>query len=342
MMLGAIAGAQRQVLLSMYWIGHDATGLRLIEALAQAAARAVRVCVLFDGFGSFGAAPQLRELAGRGVEVVEFHPMAPWRRRFRLDRVGRRSHTKLLVVDDHTAFVGGINFADAACVGTPPWRDDALRVTGPVAVELARRFSRPWQRATGSPITMVPWTGEASIAVDVLEQWPLLRNDVTRAYHLELARAHARAWIANAYFLPTRSLLRRLLRAARRGVDVRVMVPLRSDVRFVQYATRFLFDRLLRGGVRIFEFTDAMLHAKTAVVDTRWLTTGSYNLDRRSARTNHELNLGVQSHELAADMEACFLADQQRCREVKLTEFRLRPLQERVIEWLCFLCRGWL
>ena len=356
-MLAAIASAEQQILLEMYWFGSDAIGRRFAAALADAARRGVEVSIIYDAVGSVGASEEMfAELEQAGAHVIEFNPIAPWKQRFRLSKLTRRDHRKILVIDGKTGFTGGINIADYWLPlddGGAGWRDDMVRIDGPAVAGLSDCFALVWARLRGrklrlteplSPLPTVRGTARAqSSAIRVLGQRFLrTQQQISRAYLHYVRRAERRVFIANSYFVPDRRVLRALARAARRGVDVRIIVPGQSDVDIVRHASRAVWGRLLRAGVRIFEWDESVLHAKTAVVDGMWSTIGTFNFDYMSLRVNLEVNVSVLDARFANRLESSFLEDFERCREVSLVDFRFRPLGQRLLEYLAYRLRKFL
>jgi cardiolipin synthase len=344
-MLEAIESAKQQILLEMYWFESDRTGRRFAEALARARARGVEVAVIYDSVGSLGADREMfAELERRGVHVLEYHPVAPWRRRFRfsLARLSNRNHRKILVTDGSTGFTGGINLADEWLPLEEEgggWRDDMVRIVGPAVDGFTRCFHRIWRRHRCPPIHRL-WADPAAVRGGRLlpvrvvgERFFQHRHEIARDYTARLAMAKHRAYIANSYFVPDRPVRRALLRAARRGVDVRILVPANSDVEPVKYAGRAVYGKLLKAGVRIFEWQDTMYHSKTAVIDGEWSTIGTFNLDYMSLRFNLEVNACVLDREFASEIEASFARDLLRTREIEAREFRFRPLADRLLEY---------
>ena len=356
-MLAAIASAEQQILLEMYWFGSDVIGRKFAAALADAAKRGVEVSIIYDAVGSVGASEAMfAELEKAGAHVIEFNPIAPWKQRFRLSKLTRRDHRKILVIDGKTGFTGGINIADYWLPlddGGAGWRDDMVRIDGPAVAGLSDCFALVWARLRGrklrlteplSPLPTVRGTARAqSSAIRVLGQRFLrTQQQISRAYLHYVRRAERRVFIANSYFVPDRRVLRALARAARRGVDVRIIVPGQSDVDIVRHASRAVWGRLLRAGVRIFEWDESVLHAKTAVVDAVWSTIGTFNFDYMSLRVNLEVNVSVLDARFANRLEASFLEDFERCREVSLVDFRFRPLGQRLLEYLAYRLRKFL
>lgn len=351
-MLSAIDDARAQVLLEMYWFDSDRVGRRFADALIRAAGRGVEVAVLYDSVGSITADGMMfEELRRAGAHVLEFGPVAPWRRRFRLERLTSRDHRKILVVDAERGFTGGLNLADpwlSLDEGGGGWRDDMVSVRGPAARGLWRCVLETWRQNGGPPLTRIepvavsPLAGASRVSVLGQASFFRERREISRAYLSELYRARERAWIRNAYFVPDRVVRRALARAAERGVDVRVLVPAESDVEMVRHASRATWAYLLRHGVRLFEWTPGVLHAKSAVVDGRWSTIGTFNFDYLSLRSNLEVNLSVDDEAFGATMERSFLRDLDQSREVDRTAFRYRSLGERLFELVAYRFRKFL
>lgn len=344
-MLSAIEQARRQVLLEMYWFDSDAVGRRFAAALTAARRRGVEVAVVYDSVGSIGAdRAMFAELEGEGVHVLEYNPIAPWRRRFRLSltRLSRRDHRKLLVVDGNIGFTGGINLARQwapADEGGDAWRDDMMRIEGPAVNGLTHCFHRVWHRHDLPSLLhlhadAVPAArGERLLPVRILGQrYFQHRHEIARDYASRVYAASKTVYISNSYFVPDGSIRRALVRAARRGVDVRVIVPAHSDVEPVKYAGRSQYEKLLQAGVRIFEWQNGMFHAKTAVIDGQWCTTGTFNFDYMSLHNNLEVNASVLDAELSAEVERSFCDDLTGSREVLLRDVQLRSLSERWLE----------
>lgn len=344
-MLGAIERATKEILLEMYWIGADAVGERFRAALAGRARAGVDVRVIYDAIGSRGLSPSWwSDLASAGGRIAEFHSLSPFDRQFRLDRLELRDHRKLLVVDGATGFTGGVNLATPWLpreLGGDDWRDDAVQVDGLASEELRGLFFRTWRNLTGEivPRDVVPLSRHHRRPVWMLASQWRSRRSIHREYLKRIRHACKRIDIANSYFVPDRSVRSALVLAVRRGVDVRVLVPGKSDVPFVQYATESLFDTWLRRGVKIWTLPATMLHAKTAIIDDTFTTIGSYNLDYRSWRKNLEVNLAVEDRAFAQHVRASFERDVCSARPVDPIAWRRRRWARRGIEWLAFAMR---
>jgi cardiolipin synthase A/B len=346
-MLDAIREARTQVLLEMYWFDSDEIGRRFARALMDAAARGVEVAVIYDSLGSWEADPEMfSEMRQAGVGVLEYNPLAPWKKRFRIARLTRRDHRKILVVDSRIGFTGGINLADVwkpEQDGGRNWRDDMISVEGHCVAALAECFHHTWRGEGGAPLKELrgePGQSEGKLAVRVLgENFRRHRREIARAYLYNIYRAERRIWLSNSYFVPDPRVFRALTQAARRGIDVRVILPGESDVPIVRYASRAMWSGLMRRGVRIFEWIPSILHSKSAVVDGRWSTVGTFNLDYLSLRNNLEVNVAVLDEGFGELMEAAFKSDLEQCREVDPHEFIFRPLGDRLLEFVLYRFR---
>jgi len=364
-MLAAIAGAQREIVLEMYWFQSDAVGLRFADALAERARAGVRVCVIYDAIGSLGVDEAMFDrLRDAGAEVHEYNPVAPWKNRFRIGSLNNRDHRKILVVDGFVAFTGGINLGlpwAPESEGGAGWRDDFVRIEGPAAAQLRDVFIDGWTRIGGTPrppLRDVLPAARTSLdgiaeALPPADSEPSPRQRVRalpsgdrraralirRAYLHQIRAARRYVYIANSYFIPDREIRGALVAAARRGVDVRVLVAGESDVPAVYFASRFLYPGLLRERIAIYEWMRTVFHAKTAVIDGVWSTIGSYNLDHRSWRHNLEINVAIDGAEVAEAIAARFLEDAAHSAKIELRDFRYRPLLERLLEAFYYLFR---
>lgn len=317
-MLALIASAERWVHFDNYILRDDRIGRRFAAAFAGRAAAGVRVRVLVDWFGSFGTGRRYwRALREAGVEVRHFNPP-----RWALLGNLVRDHRKLVVADGARAITGGICIGDEwvgdPSAGRQPWRDLALRIDGPAAAAIDQAFARGWA-VTGAPLPSeelaaeVPAVGDAEVRVLAGEPG---RTRTERFAVVALAGAAERVWITDAYMVAPRRLADAMADAAQDGVDVRLLVPGSSDLPYVRNLTRIGYRGLLRAGVRIFEWSGPMLHAKAGVTDGRWVRIGSTNLNWYSFVGNWELDILVEDHALGAELEAVFRFDLERSAEV--------------------------
>jgi cardiolipin synthase len=344
-MLDAIARAQREVLLEMYWIGADAVGERFRDALEARARAGVKVCVIYDALGSMGIGTAWwQPLLAAGGRVFEYHSISPFDPRFRWGRVELRDHRKLLVTDALHGFTGGINLAAPwlpAGDGGDGWRDDVVEVRGEATQELRTLFYRTWRKLTRErlPPDVLPLSRRRTRPVWVLASPWRTRRSLDREYRVRIRNARERVDIANSYFIPDLRVRSALFHAVRRGARVRVLVPDKSDVPVVQFAVEALFETLLRHGVEIWALPGTMLHAKTAIIDEQFTTIGSYNLDERSWRKNLEVNLAVENVAFARHVRSWFERDLASATRIDLSTWRDRSLTRRGFEWMAFAMR---
>jgi cardiolipin synthase len=347
-MLEAIAAAKSFVHLETYILNADETGRKFQTALIERALAGVAVRVIYDAIGSIGLASSfVEELTAGGVEVVAFHPIFPWRGGSMLNQ---RDHQKILVIDGEVGFIGGINigheYAPVAEKGGG-WYDVQARVDGPVVADLDQLFRRTWNLAGGSPMNSrtppvnPPSYEDGTLALTIDNFGMRNRSRKRAAYVHAIQAAHRSISVMNSYFIPDRGMRRALYEAVERGVVVRIIVPAHSDVRVAQLASRHLYPRLISRGVRIFEWQEKMMHAKTAVIDGVWSTIGSYNINWRSFLHNLEASIVILDEEVGRRMERNFEAALPRSREITLAETR-RSFVERFLQWFCFRFRYWM
>ncbi|MXG88629.1 phosphatidylserine/phosphatidylglycerophosphate/cardiolipin synthase family protein [Nocardioides sp. YIM 123512] len=333
-MLAAIGRAERQILFETYiWKG-DEVGERFKHALAAAADRGVEVCCIYDGFANLVVSPRFKHFPAN-VKVLRYPVYAAGLRFFDLRRYGR-DHRKILVVDDAEAFVGGYNIGSAY---ETEWRDTHVRITGPGVADLRRAFADFWNLHRRRRLR----SSERPLLVEATSTWephlrfhrnvPRLMMFPIRGMYLEaINRASRTIWITQAYFIPDQDFVDALKVAAARGVDVRVLVPLKSNHIVADWLSRGYFSQLLEAGVRIFRFKDAMVHAKTATVDGTWSTVGTANIDRLSLQGNYEINVEVIDRDLAGHLEQVYRVDESNSIELTRGEWEARDLHRRFTE----------
>jgi cardiolipin synthase A/B len=333
-MLAAIDGAQRQILFETYiWKG-DEIGERFKAALAAAADRGVEVYCIYDGFANLVVSPRFKQFPAT-MKVLRY-PIYPagWKF-YDLSRYGR-DHRKILVVDDAVGFVGGYNIGTAYAT---EWRDTHMRITGPGVWDLKRAFADFWNLNRRRRIG----TSERPLLLETASTWetrirfhrnvPRLWMFPIRAMYIEaINRASRRVWMTHAYFCPDQDFVDAMKAAARRGVDVRLLLPLKSNHIVADWISRGYFAQLLDAGVRIFRFHGAMVHAKTSTIDSTWSTIGTANVDRLSLQGNYEINVEVIDPAFAATMEEIYAADESNCLELTAGEWAARDLHRKFTE----------
>ena len=348
-MLEAVQAARDEVLLESYIFKDDPTGQSFQTALIAAARRGVRVRVLADGVGSVDTRRSFwKEMAEGGVDARLFRPIGlPMAGSLR--RLFRRDHRKILVADRRIAFTGGMNIGDEYGSSILPkerlWRDTHCRVEGAPAAEMAVVFQEAWIESGGSPLGLAPYaTGPArDPRVLVLDSRPGRgQKELSSIFASIVAAARHRLWITVAYFAPRHRALRILGGAARRGVDVRLLLPGQTDIAVVRHAGHALYSSLLSRGVRVFEYDAAILHAKTLVADGYLSVVGSSNLDFRSLEFNAECNFLILDESTAGRLEQAYETDLTHSREIRLGAWRRRGTLHRAVDRLARTLSPWL
>jgi len=340
-MLAGIRAARHNVSFENFILADDATGRDFTNGLAGARRRGARVRVIYDPIGTLlvkggSVAHRLKDADVEARPFRPLSPLAPWS----WIRLRHRDHRKLLVCDDVVAFVGGICISDhwaPSDRGGAGWRDTAVSIRGPAVGDLQLAFERMWGRARLEASTQrppperqpPPERGEAAVIV-VGDQPGAGR--VAAIYEWLADRAESTIELTDAYFVAPPPVLQALIRAARRGVRVRLLVPGRNNHPVAGFAARRIYQQLLDAGAEIHEWTGVMLHAKTAVVDGFVTLVGSSNLDPLSLRRNYELNALVADPEVGRAMRDLFASDLLKATPVRREEWHHRPLTARLAE----------
>jgi len=341
-MLAAIRAARRCVKFESYIFADDEIGRRFIEALVERAQAGVQVLVYIDAVGSLFSGPHEVERALKaGGVVVRWFQRWNWRDPARYNR---RNHRKLLVVDGRVGFFGGFNIHrenSHSVFGETRWRDTHIRVSGLLAQALQKLFDAFWR----NQVRPFP-------EIDVRGGYQLITNHslrgrlyLHRLYRQKFAAARRSIHLTTPYFVPDARTRRALARAARRGVEVQLLVPHRIDetlAKVVQWAAHAAYAGLLRAGVQIHEYLPRMLHAKTLVVDQEWCSVGTANLDYRSFFLNYELTLTSTEKTLVARLEADFQADMEQSIRIGLKRWENRHPWPRFLETIGWAIRHWL
>lgn len=337
-MLAAIAAARESIRLEAYIFADDEIGCRFADALIEQATRGRQVYAHIDAAGSlFWLSRRLaRRLTAHGVQVRWYHRIS-WSPVYN----NRRNHRKLLVVDSDIAFVGGFNLHrqnSLRIFGTRRWRDTHIAIRGPLVGQAAELFDALWRhrrRPPGRDVTL----HDTALVTNRPRRW---KHQLRRLYGRAFASAQRSIYLTTPYLVPDLKTQRGMTAAARRGIDVRLLVPRHSDSRLAQWAAHAAYESLLRRGVRIYEYLPRVLHAKTAVVDRSWSTVGTANLDYRSFFLNYELNLVTADTRLAEVLEQHFFRDLEEAEEVTLDHWVQRGLPDRMTEFIGWLGRRWL
>ena len=336
-----IRSARQTVTVQMYFSKPGAVADSLAASLAERARAKVRVLLLLDAFGSQDLAGAWTDnLRRAGVEVAWLRSLH-W---YTLHRAATRSHVRVVVVDGRVGYTGGFGLADywlGNGRSENEWRESNVRFEGPAVAQLQSAFASGWAEATGELITGDLFFPPQSFAEAGPVRAALLYTVPTvgstpaeRFLAMSISGARRTLYISNSYFVPDDDFRDLLVRAAKRGVDVRVLTAGdKSDVKTTLYAGRARYPEMIKGGVRIYEYQPTMMHAKTFVIDGVWSTVGSLNFDNRSLVFNNESNLVTLDGRVGATLDSLFMDDLRYAKEIKLDEFNRRSWLEKALEW---------
>jgi len=349
-MFAAIRRARDHINLETYVFEDDEVGRQFADLLLVQQGRGVQVNVIYDSVGAVNTPEAFfARLRHGGIEVLEFNPVNPLAAK-KSWLLNNRDHRKLLVVDGQTAFIGGINISSVYSSGsgarrsrkaadnTLVWRDTDLQIEGPVVAELQRQFLDTWKKQRGPPLLPKAYFPELKErGKDIVRAIGSTPDDPYSLFYLTLISAIGNAEkqinLTHAYFVPDPQLLKSLIDAAGRGVEVTLILPSRSDSELVFHAGRSHYSILLKAGVKIYERRDALLHAKTVSIDGVWSSIGSSNLDWRSFLDNDEINAVVLGHEFARQMQTMFAKDLEASEKIDPAHWERRSPLLRVKEW---------
>ncbi len=348
-MFAAIGGAKDHVNVESYIVEDGEVGQKFADLLIERQSQGVQVNMIYDSAGGFSTPPAFFErLKAAGIQVLEFNPLNPLAAR-KTWAPNNRDHRKLLIVDGRTAFLGGINISSVYSTGSggrgsdepvdpnSGWRDTDIQIDGPVVAGFQKLFMQTWEKQKGPALAPRDYfPAIASPGKEIVRAIGSTPDDPYSLIYLTLISAISNAeksvYITNAYFVPDPQLLKALLDAAGRGVDVRLILPSHSDSATVFHAGRSHYAELLEGGVKIYERKGALLHSKTAIVDGVWSCVGSSNLDWRSALDNDEINAVILGREFAAQMQTAYVADMAASSAIDPETWARRPLIHRFRE----------
>jgi cardiolipin synthase A/B len=350
-MFTAIRGAQAHINVESYIVEDSEVGVKFADLLIERQAQGVQVNLMYDSVGAFGTKrAYFDRLIAAGVAVLEFNPVdpravkKPW-------QLNHRDHRKLMIIDGRTAFLGGINISSVyssgsslgrSAEGRPSnllgWRDTDVQIDGPVVADFQKLFLATWNKQRGTPVGSKNYfpvlTPQGKELVRAIGSTP--DDSYSRIYLTLISaimNAEKQVCLANAYFVPDPQLVKALLDAAGRGVDVRLILPSHSDSALTFHAGRSYYTQLIRGGVKIHERRGSTLHVKTAVIDGVWSCVGSSNLDWRSALDNDEINAVMVGREFATQMLNAYGRDTLESDRIELKAWERRSITLRLKEW---------
>jgi cardiolipin synthase len=360
-MMAAARAATSSINLETYIFDQDPVGLQFADLLIEKRRQGVIVNVMYDAVGTLGTPKAFYDrMKEAGINMLAFNPINPAERPGKWE-LNNRDHRKVLVVDGKVAFTGGINISstyanssffrsrqkpgkvDGHKVG---WRDTHIKIEGPAVAALQYAFIDNWVHQAGGELPRADYfpllSAQGNKIVRVLATGPDHDSLIYKSMLVAINEARKSIHITAAYFVPDQQVVDALCAAARRGVDVKLVLPGVSDHSLVFHAGQAFYDELLKSGVRVYQLQVAILHAKTAVIDGAWSTIGSANIDRRSFIHNYELNVVVMDPAFGVDMESAFQEDLRDSKEVTREQWKSRPLSDRFKEWLGRMAEYWI
>jgi cardiolipin synthase len=356
-MFNAVKTAEDNVNVEIYGIKDDEIGRRFADLLLQKQSEGVQVNLIYDSAGSIRTPTAFfQKLRRGGVNVLEFNPINPCKARKKWEPT-YRDHRKILIADGRVAITGGVNITqvyfsrelkkDDHKKVEIPWHDTDIEIEGPAVAELQRLFLDTWRNQNGPKLperTYFPVLTEKG--GDIVQIIGSRRGELNRLTFIMYVSAidYARSFVhlTVAYFVPDKQIRNALIAAAERGVDVKIIFPGVSDLPLVFYAGQYYYPQLLKAGVKLYEMTGLMIHAKTAVIDGVWSTVGSANMEHWSSASNDEVNAVILGHEFADRMEELFKKDLDKSRQIKSKEWEERPLLHKLRVWFSHILAHWL
>ncbi|CDG84377.1 phospholipase D Active site motif family protein [Janthinobacterium agaricidamnosum NBRC 102515 = DSM 9628] len=359
-MYQAIAAAQNNINLETYIFDQDELGLKFADMLIEKQQAGITVNVIYDSVGTIGV-PQafFDRMRNAGIHLVAFNPVNPAKLRGDEWKINNRDHRKVLIVDGKIAFTGGINISDTYAKSSlfrskskptdkkdVGWRDTHVKVEGPAVAAFQWMFIKTWTRQDAADLPDSDYFPVLSEVGDklvrVIASEPGGGFEIYKAYILAIQEAKKSIHITSAYFVPDQQTVDALSAAAKRGVDIKVILPGVSDSGLVFHAGHALYEQLLASGIKIYHLQLAVLHAKTAVIDGAWSTVGSTNIDMRSFLHNSELNVVVLGDSFGREMENAFREDLRDSVQITKEKWDQRPLGDRLKEWAARFMNYWL
>ena len=361
-MLMDIAAAKKRVWLETYIFADDLASHAIADALQRRARDGLDVRLLYDALGSQHTDPAIfKNMSAAGVQAHAYHCIKEALRSIAAFIIlNRRDHRKLLVVDDRCAYFGGMNIhdhghlfraspTDSSVDPAAAWRDLHIRLTGPQQVEVADSFERSWMHAKGEKMARRPSAyrrvqlSQTDESIHFFDTGPGLKfSRAPRVFRRLLRGSNRSVVLAMAYFIPVGRVMGEIIRARRRNVHVHVLVPSMTDVPIAQYGAWYLYRKLLRMGIRLYERKNRVMHTKTMVVDRQWTVVGSANMDPRSLYINLEFMAVIRSPAFAQAVIRVTRNEMRRSRRVRFSDCEKRTLKQRFLSTLAYSCRWWL
>jgi cardiolipin synthase len=356
-MFKAMEDAKDHINLETFIIEDDETGRRFSDLLLKKQAEGVQVNLIYDSRGSFSTpSPFFQRLRDAGIQIVAFNPVNPLKTR-KSWTLAHSDHRKILIVDGKIVFTGGVNISAVYSSGRSgrqpekkpsiPWRDTDVRIEGPVVAEFQKLFLDTWQSQKGPILSGRNYFPDlkavGNALVRAVGSSPGETNRLTFVLYVSaITFSEKSLHVTNAYFAPDDETVDALRDAARRGVDVKIILPGTTDSSLTMNAGRYYYSELLKSGVRLYRRRDVLLHSKTAVIDNVWSTVGSTNMEFWSFSINDEVNAVILSKEFAAEMEEMFARDLAESEEIRLEAWKKRPVLDKIKQWIAHRFKRWL
>jgi len=355
-LLNSIDQAKHKIDLESYIFLRDQLGEKIVEALRRAAQRNVKIRLLIDSAGTPNWNKSFaQQLEKEGVQSRVFHPF-PWRSwqwslskintpflkkfLYLLFNANSRNHRKTCIIDDEIVYLGSFNIRGNH-LQEEKWRDTGVRLQNIDITPLNEAFSTAWHHVPMKDrIKSIFHTTDINSTIRLNNSWQR-RHFLYKNLLQKIKSATQRIWITNAYFVPDNFLLHKLKTAAQQGIDVRILLPQKSDIPFMPWASSFFYQNLLKSGIRIFEYLPKLLHAKTLIIDD-WMLVGSSNLNHRSLLHDLEVDVNIQSQESKRALEQQFLHDLQNAEEIFLLNWQKRPIHQKIIGRLALYLKYWI
>lgn len=358
-LLSDIKTAKHSIDIEVYTFSQDKLGRRIIKALLQARrAKKLKIRLLVDGAGSprWGG-KIIKKLTENGIKTKVFHPF-PWgvwqwrlsstklslplHMLYLVFNMNSRNHRKSILIDNKIAYIGSLNIDQrhlSSANGGQNWRDTAVRIKGANFNSITGAFNKAWEQQ--------PWQQKIDKIVHNFNKNIKLNTSWAKRYLLyksllrKVAKAKTRIWITNAYFVPNHLLLKKLKKLASSGIDIRIILPQKSDVAAMQWAGNTFYCKLIKSGIKIYEYKPSVLHAKTIIIDD-WMQVGSSNLNHRSLLHDLEIDFIIGSHSAKEQLIRQFLLDQNNSQEITLTSIPKIKFYQRIIGNMFVLCKYWV
>jgi cardiolipin synthase len=339
-LLEAIGQAKTSIDFEQYIFTVDEIGRKFIELFIEKAKQGVKVRLLLDMAGSVGMYRSLLlpELHKLGIEIRFFNPIKAWRL-LNFSANFFRDHRKITIIDKTIGFIGGVGIqSDMA-----DWRDTHIKVEGPLVVDFADSFERVWTTVKRGTLAKTGTSRQFVKNFTLLTNSPRFhQRHIYQTLVSNIRNARSYVYLTTPYFIPDVPLFRALQVAARRGVDVRLIVPAIADHLFIDHARETYFTLALKAGIKIYRYQPVMMHAKTAAIDDEWATVGSFNLDSLSFLFNHEANVASTEEDFVLKIKEQFEEDLKSCEQIKYEEWVKRSFRKKFLEFLTWPVHGLL